>query len=105
VHSDPWGITLLEDMARQEANHTKKMKGSMRESRKNGSKALLGLPQWRGGGGGGGGETPSTSESLGDDEEDEVGEIIFLGSLLLDNLPLPGDLFGWQMGAPLVPTG
>jgi hypothetical protein len=57
------------------------------------------------GGGGGGGETPSTSESLGDDEEDEVGEIIFLGSLLLDNLPSPGDLFGWQMGAPLVPTG
>jgi hypothetical protein len=101
VHSDPWGITLPEDMARQEANHTKKMKGNVHESRKNGSKALLGLPQWRGGGG----ETPS--ESLGDDEEDEdeVGEIIFLGSLLLDNLPSPGDLFGWQMGAPLVPTG
>jgi hypothetical protein len=55
-------------------------------------------------GGGGGGKIPSESESSGDNEEDEdnvEGDIIFPCSLLLENLPSPGDLFGQPMGAPV----
>jgi hypothetical protein len=92
------GVTLPKDMAWREANHTK-MKGSACENKKNGSKALPRLPQrW------GGGEIPSESESLGDNEEDEdnvEGDIIFPCSLLHENLPSPGDLFGQPMGAPV----
>jgi hypothetical protein len=80
------------------------MKGSARENRKNCSKALPRLPQ-RGEGGGEG--TPSKSESTRDVEvdEEEEGEIIFPHSPLPENLPSPGDLFGQQMGPPLLPTG
>jgi hypothetical protein len=52
------------------------------------------------------GRTPSESKSSGDDEEDEdeeEGEKIYPRSLLLENLPSPGDLFCRQMGTPLVP--
>jgi hypothetical protein len=56
--------------------------------------------------GAGGGGTPSKSESTRDVEvdEEEEGEIIFPHSPLPENLPSPGDLFGQQMGPPLLPT-
>jgi hypothetical protein len=76
------------------------MKGSVRENRKNGSKALPGLPQMHRGGG-----TPSELESSGDDEEDEneeEGEIILPHSPLPENLALPGDLF-WSANDPPPP--
>jgi hypothetical protein len=84
-----------------------KMKGNTCKNRKNGSKVLPRLSQRRARGGGeGGGETPSELESSRDDDEDEeVGEIIFPCSLLPKNIPSRGDLFGWQMGPLVVPTG
>jgi hypothetical protein len=78
------------------------MKGSVHENRKNDTKALLGLLQ-RCAVVGRGGETPSESESSRDDEEEEEeeeGKVILHCSPLSENLPLPGDLFGRQMGAP-----
>jgi hypothetical protein len=56
------------------------MKGSMRENRKNGLKALPGLPQRHGGWG----ETPSKSEFSGDNDEDEDEE-----EIIFPCLPLP----------------
>jgi hypothetical protein len=74
MHSDPWGITLPEDMARWEAVRAKAQTMTQR--------CCPGCHK------GAEGETPSELESSGDDEEDEEveeGEMVFPHSPLLEN--------------------
>jgi hypothetical protein len=93
VRSDPWGGTLPEDMARQEANYTENERHHMHKQKER----LKGIAwaaamAWAE-------ETTSKLESSGEDEGDEdeaegEGEIIFPHAPLAENLPWPGDLFG-----------
>jgi hypothetical protein len=93
MHSNPRGFTLLEDVARQEANRAMNERQRVQKQRRRHSSVAWTAAEARGE------ETPFESESSGDDGEEEdkdrEGEIISPAqSTPTESLLSLGDLFG-----------
>jgi hypothetical protein len=99
VRSNPWGVTLLEDVVMWEANRAVNERQRVQKQRRRHMSAAQVAAEACGE------ETPSKSESSGDggEEEDENGEGEIISptqSPTPENLLSLDELFGRQMGIP-----